>query len=88
MRIRGARRRRSLDRGFTLSDHVDWPALLGAVAATGAERVWVTHGYREPVVRWFRERGLEAEAVASFWEGEQEAGPEDAEAMAAGEGLE
>lgn len=88
MRIRGARRRRSLDRGFTLSDHVDWPALLGAVAATGAERVWVTHGYREPVVRWFRERGLEAEAVASFWEGEQEAGPEDAEEMAAGEGLE
>ena len=28
MRIRGARRRRSLDRGFVLSDHADWPALL------------------------------------------------------------
>ena len=28
MRIRGARRRRSLDRGFVLSDHVDWPSLL------------------------------------------------------------
>jgi putative mRNA 3-end processing factor len=77
MRIRGARRRRSLDRGFTLSDHVDWPALLDAIAATGAERVWVTHGYREPVVRWLREHGLEAEAVASLWEGEQETGPED-----------
>lgn len=70
MRIRGARRRRALDRGFTLSDHVDWPSLLRAIDATGAERVWVTHGYREPVVRWLREQGLEAEAVASRWEGE------------------
>jgi putative mRNA 3-end processing factor len=72
MRIRGARRRRSLDRGFTLSDHVDWPALLDAISATGAERVWVTHGYREPVVRWLEERGIEARAVASRWEGETE----------------
>lgn len=72
MRIRGTRRRRSLDRGFALSDHVDWPALLSAIDATGAECVWVTHGYREPVVRWLRERGLRAEAVASRWEGEVE----------------
>lgn len=75
MRIRGARRRRSVDRGFVLSDHVDWPALLDAVDATGAERVWVTHGYREPVVRWLREHGLQAEAVASRWEGEPESEP-------------
>jgi putative mRNA 3-end processing factor len=72
MAVRGTRRRRGVDRGFVLSDHVDWPALLGAVSATGAERVWVTHGYREPVVRWFRERGLETVAVASRWEGEGE----------------
>lgn len=75
MRIRGARRRRAVDRGFALSDHVDWPSLLAAVEATGAERVWVTHGYREPVVRWLREHGLEAEAVASRWEGEPEEDP-------------
>jgi putative mRNA 3-end processing factor len=73
MRVRGQRRRRSVDRGFTLSDHVDWPSLLAAVEATGAECVWVTHGYREPVVRWLREHGLEARAVASRWEGEEEA---------------
>lgn len=70
MRVRGTRRRRAVDRGFVLSDHVDWPSLLGAIDATGAERVWVTHGYREPVVRWLREHGLEAEAIASRWEGE------------------
>ena len=79
MRIRGARRRRALDRGFVLSDHVDWPSLLGAIAATGAQRVLVTHGYRMPVVRWLEEHGISAEAVASKWEGEPEGDPLDAE---------
>ena len=79
MRIRGARRRRSVDRGFVLSDHVDWPSLLAAIAATGAERVLVTHGYRAPVVRWLEEHGISAEAVASKWEGEPEGDPLDAE---------
>ena len=72
MRVRGARRRRSVDRGFVLSDHVDWPALLSAIDATGAERVLVTHGHRDPVVRFLRERGLEADSLASRWEGEIE----------------
>jgi putative mRNA 3-end processing factor len=76
MRIRGARRRRSLDRGFVLSDHVDWPALLQAISDTKAERVLVTHGYREPVVRWLRERGLEAQAISSAWEGDEEGADE------------
>ena len=76
MRVRGARRRRSLDRGFTLSDHADWPGLLGAIAATGAERVWVTHGYTGPVVRWLEEQGVEARAIATRFEGERdEPGP-------------
>jgi putative mRNA 3-end processing factor len=87
MRIRGARRRRALDRGFVLSDHVDWPSLLAAVEATGASRVWVTHGYREPVVRWLREHGLEAMAIASRWESETEEGAgEDGEAAPAAPG--
>ena len=75
MRIRGARRRRSVDRGFVLSDHVDWPSLLAAITATGAQNVWVTHGYREPVVRWLQEHGVAAQAVASRWEGEPEDDP-------------
>jgi putative mRNA 3-end processing factor len=75
MRIRGTRRRRALDRGFTLSDHVDWPSLLATVADTSAERVWVTHGTREPLVRWLTERGLEARAIASSWKGEEDTDP-------------
>jgi putative mRNA 3-end processing factor len=77
MRVRGARRRRSVDRGFVVSDHVDWPALMSAIDATGAERVLVTHGYRDPVVRTLRERGLAAESIASRWEGEGESETED-----------
>jgi putative mRNA 3-end processing factor len=70
MQIRGTRRGRSLDRGFALSDHADWPALLDTINATGAEQVWVTHGYREPVVRYLKEKGIDARAIASSWEGE------------------
>ena len=33
MRLRGTRRRRAVDRGFVLSDHVDWPGLLAAIDA-------------------------------------------------------
>lgn len=72
MRIRGARRRRSLDRGFVLSDHADWPALLGAIAETSAASVWVTHGYRSPLVRWLKDKGLDARVVDTRFEGDQD----------------
>jgi putative mRNA 3-end processing factor len=72
MMVRGARRQRGLDRGFTLSDHVDWPSLLSAIEATGAGAIWVTHGYTGPVVRWLQERGLDARAVQTRFEGERE----------------
>jgi putative mRNA 3-end processing factor len=63
MRIRGTRRRRALDRGFVLSDHADWPGLLDAIAQSGAENVWVTHGYRAPLARWLNEHGTNAQAI-------------------------
>lgn len=62
MQLRGARRRRALDRGFVLSDHADWPGLNRAIASTGAQRVIVTHGYAPVVVRWLAENGMAAEA--------------------------
>jgi putative mRNA 3-end processing factor len=60
MQLRGARRRQGLDRGFVLSDHADWPGLQAAIAATGAGRVIVTHGYEAVMVRWLREQGWQA----------------------------
>ncbi len=60
MQLRGARRRQGVDRGFVLSDHADWPGLQRAIAATGASRVIVTHGYEAVMVRWLRQQGLQA----------------------------
>ena len=65
MSLRGARRRRAADRGFVLSDHADWTGLNTAVAETGAERVFVTHGYQDIFSRWLREQGLEANVVST-----------------------
>ena len=60
MQLRGARRRQGVDRGFVLSDHADWPGLQRAIAATGAQRVIVTHGQEAVMVRWLQEQGLQA----------------------------
>jgi putative mRNA 3-end processing factor len=70
MTIRGTRRRKAVDRGFVLSDHADWPALLQVIAATGAQRVGVTHGYTAVIVRWLHEHGLDAWPVPTRYEGE------------------
>ncbi|HVT13674.1 MAG TPA: ligase-associated DNA damage response exonuclease [Fimbriimonadaceae bacterium] len=72
MAVRGIRRRRAVDRGFVLSDHVDWPALLETIAETGAERIWATHGYSQVVVRYLQELGMDAKVLPTRWEGEQD----------------
>jgi len=70
MQIRGNRRRRSIDRGFVLSDHSDWPGLISAIRQTGAETIWVSHGYTTEMVRWLQENGLEARAITTQFAGE------------------
>lgn len=82
MQLRGARRRRALDRGFVLSDHADWPGLQRAIAATGAQRVIVTHGEAAVMVRWLRETGLQAEAFETEYGDEETAEAADAGAAA------
>jgi putative mRNA 3-end processing factor len=72
MRVRGVRRQRAFDRGFVLSDHADWPALLDTIAETGAARVLATHGHAEPFARYLRERGIDAGVIRTAWEGELE----------------
>lgn len=72
MQLRGVRRRRAVDRGFALSDHADWPALLRAIEASGAQRIVVTHGQVEPLVRWLCEHGYDAQAFETQFTGEQD----------------
>lgn len=70
MTLRGARRRRSADRGFVLSDHADWKGLNEAIEATGAEKVFVTHGYTDIFSKWLSEQGYEADVVKTEYSGE------------------
>ena len=74
MQLRGTRRRRGVDRGFALSDHADWPGLQSAIAATGARRVFVTHGYSSVMVRWLREQGLHAQEFTTAYGEEDDSG--------------
>ncbi|GFE63588.1 ligase-associated DNA damage response exonuclease [Litoreibacter roseus] len=70
MAMRGVRRRRAADRGFIMSDHADWDGLNEAIKATGAERVFVTHGYTSVFARWLSEQGYDAGIVETEFEGE------------------
>ena len=70
MRIRGTRRRKGFDRGFVLSDHADWPALLRTITETGARRVLVTHGHSHLLARYLREQGTDADVLPTPYAGE------------------
>ncbi|HRF00041.1 MAG TPA: ligase-associated DNA damage response exonuclease [Pirellulaceae bacterium] len=60
MRTRRRRQQRGTGRGFVMSDHVDWPALMRTIRESGAERVGAMHGSTAEVVRFLREQGTEA----------------------------
>jgi putative mRNA 3-end processing factor len=70
MRVRGVRRQRAFDRGFVLSDHADWPAVLETIVETGARRVLATHGHAEPLARFLQAQGYESGVLRTAWEGE------------------
>lgn len=72
MMVRGARRRKAVDRGFVLSDHADWTELQTAIKETNAETVFVTHGFIPELVRWLNETGTNAEPLKTNYVGEEE----------------
>ncbi len=74
MRIRGNRRRRGYDRGFVISDHVDWPGLLQTIADTGAHHVLTTHGRADELVRYLNEQGLDAAPLNTLYGEDEESG--------------
>ncbi len=63
MRVRGDRRRRGYDRGFVISDHADWPALIDTCRATRARKILLTHGYSDALTRYLGETGIDASAL-------------------------
>jgi putative mRNA 3-end processing factor len=67
MQVRGNYRRRNADAGFALSDHADWNGLLKAVKATGAEMVYVTHGFQSVFSRYLNEQGIQSFEVKTAY---------------------
>jgi putative mRNA 3-end processing factor len=57
MTFRGARRRRAIDRGFVLSDHVDWKDLIQTIEDTEAKNIVCTHGYKDIFSKYLNENG-------------------------------
>lgn len=73
MQVRGNVRRRNADAGFALSDHADWNGLLDTIKATGARKVFVTHGFQAAFSRYLNEIGIEAAEVKTEYGQEEEA---------------
>lgn len=71
MQVRGNVRRQNADAGFALSDHADWNGLLEAIKATGAQKVFVTHGFQAALSRYLTEQGIEAAEVNTEYEHEE-----------------
>lgn len=69
MALRGARRRYGVDKGFVLSDHCDFKQLNYAIKETGAENIYVTHGYQSIYAKWLREAyGLNAVEIKTLFD--------------------
>ncbi len=72
MQVRGNVRRKNADAGFVISDHADWEGLLSATKATGAEKVYTTHGFQSAFSRYLNENGIEAAEVKTNYGNEEE----------------
>lgn len=72
MQIRGARRWRSADAGFAISDHADWKGLLEAIKAIEAEKVYVTHGQTAVFSKYLNEIGINADEVKTEYGNNEE----------------
>lgn len=50
----------NIDTGFAISDHADWEGLNMAINATGAEKIFITHGFTAQFTKWLQEKGYDA----------------------------
>lgn len=72
MHVRGARRWRSADTGFAISDHADWNGLLNAIKASEAEKVYVTHGQTEVFSTYLNEIGIQSQVLKTEFGNEED----------------
>ncbi len=70
MALKGMQIQNRSDRGFVLSDHADWKGLLQTVEDCNPEKVLVTHGFVEPLVKYLNETGVQAYALNTPYQAE------------------
>jgi putative mRNA 3-end processing factor len=63
MRIRQRARQRGVELPLVISDHADWPELLGTFADVDAPEIWVTHGQEDALVHAAGLQGRRARAL-------------------------
>jgi putative mRNA 3-end processing factor len=63
-----------VDAGFALSDHADWNSLITTIKETGAEKVFVTHGFQSAFSRYLNEKNItiSAEVKTQFGDEDEE----------------
>lgn len=72
MAVNAIKSRRNINKGFVLSDHADWEALNLAVKMTGAENIYVTHGYTELYSKYLLTQGYNASVVKTTFSGDED----------------
>ena len=78
MQVRGNARRKNADRGFAISDHADFEGLKQAVKATGAQKVFVTHGFQAAFSRYLNEElGLDSREIKTEYGNDEEGALEE-----------
>lgn len=70
MTLKEERRRNKYDNHFILSDHADWSQLKQVAIDSGAEKVYLTHGYASSLYRWLRDQGVEVHEMQTEFSGE------------------
>ena len=58
----------SADQAIPLSDHADCPHLLEFARATGARKVFTTHGFAAEFAELLRSEGIDASPITSRWQ--------------------
>ena len=61
--LRNRRKNSSIDRAFTLSDHADWNGMNLAIQQSGAENIYVTHGYESAYANYLNQQGYKAQPI-------------------------
>lgn len=64
MRVKARARQRGAELPLIISDHADWPELIGTIEETQAEEIWVTHGREDALLHQIKAMGRRGRALS------------------------